>query len=325
MKVLIVSSTNAGQISPFVLEQVEAVRELGIQFDFYNIVGKGIIGYLKNFKILQKKLKAYQPDLIHAHYGLSGLLSLLAKGKYPLITTFHGNDINTLHPLNKLKPNWNKILSRAVYLFSDHSVFVTEDLAKQIKAKPEKSEIIPCQVNLDIFHPVDKAFARQKLDFSPLKKYVLFSSSFDISIKNYHLAREACNHFDNLELLELNGYTRQEVNLLLNACDLALLTSCNEGSNQFIKEAMACNCPIVSTKVGDAEWILGNTKGCFLTSSELKDVMNCINNALEFSSAVGKTRGRERIIELKLDAENISNRIFQVYQKVKSRCVVSVA
>jgi teichuronic acid biosynthesis glycosyltransferase TuaC len=312
MKVLIVSSGNSGQVAPFVYEQVESVKNLGVEFEYYNVEGHRSLGYLKNVKPLRKKIRSFQPDLIHAHYGLSGLLSLLAKGKVPMITTFHGNDINSLHPLNSLKPNWNKILSGMVHFRDSHSIFVTEDIADQIKAKSSKTDIIPCQVNLDAFYPIDKMVARKGLNLLRSKRYVLFSSSFLTPIKNYPLAKQACLHFDNLELIELTGFSRQEVNLLLNACDLALITSYNEGSNQFLKEAMACNRPIVSTNVGDISWIFGNTKGCFITKPEVSEVIINIKKALDFD----QTKGRNRIIELGLDSETISRRVLAVYKKV---------
>jgi teichuronic acid biosynthesis glycosyltransferase TuaC len=316
LRVLIISSGNSGQVSPFVYEQVEAVKKSGVEFDYYNVKGRGITGYLSNLRTLRKKIKSFKPDILHAHYGLSGLLSLLGKGKHPLVTTFHGNDINTLHPSDKLKPNWNKILSRIVYSGSNYSIFVTEDMAKQINAKPVKSGIIPCQVNLDIFYPRDKSDARKELKLSLSKRYVLFSSSFKTAIKNYPLAKQACSQFDNLELIELTGFSRGEVNLLLDACDVALLTSYNEGSNQFIKEAMSCCCPIVSTKVGDTEWIFGNTEGCYVTGFDPENVIGNLEKALDFGQTKGKTSGRERIIELGLDSETIARKILAVYNKV---------
>lgn len=316
MKVLIVSSVNGGQVSTFVYEQVEAIKKLGVEFEYHNVLGKGISGYLRNLGPLRRKIKSFQPEIIHAHYGLSGLLSLLVKERYPLVTTFHGNDINSMHPLNKLKPNWNKILSGIVHFWDDHSIFVTEDIANQINAKPVKSDIIPCQVNLGTFYSVDKADARKQLNLSPSKRYVLFSSSFRTPIKNYPLAKQACLHFDNLELIELSGFTRQEVNLLLNACDLALITSYNEGSNQFLKEAMACNRPIVSTNVGDTPWIFGNTEGCYITKPDPEDVISNMKKALDFCLQKRHTNGRNRIIELGLDSETISRKILGVYKKV---------
>jgi len=316
MKVLIVSSGNAGHVSPFVYEQVESVKSLGVEFEYYKVVGHGACGYLKNVYALRKKIGSFQPDIVHSHYGLSGLLSLLAKGRLPLITTFHGNDINSLHPLNSMKPNWNKFLSGIVHSGDSHSIFVTEDIANQIKANPLKSDIIPCQVNLDIFYPLDRVVARNELNLLPVKRYVLFSSSFLTPIKNYPLAKKACQHFDNLELIELNGFSRNEVNLLLNACDLALITSYNEGSNQFLKEAMSCNRPIVSTKVGDSEWIFGRTEGCYLTSFDPDDVLRNIKLALDFSQNKSQTNGRERIVELGLDSETIAKKVLGVYQGV---------
>ena len=182
-----------------------------------------------------------------------------------------------------MKPNWNKILSGIVHFRDSHSIFVTEDIADQIKAKSSKTDIIPCQVNMDTFYPVEKDKARIELNLLPSKRYVLFSSSFLTPIKNYPLAKQACLHFDNLELIELNGFSRREVNLLLNACDLALITSFNEGSNQFLKEAMACNRPIVSTNVGDTPWIFGNTEGCYITKPDPEDVIiNIKKKALDF-------------------------------------------
>jgi teichuronic acid biosynthesis glycosyltransferase TuaC len=316
LKVLIVCSGNTGKISPFIYEQAESVKMLSVQFEYYCILGKGISGYLKNVRLLKSRIKSYQPDLIHAHYGLSGLLSVLAKGRTPLITTFHGNDINTLHPLNKLRPNWNKIISGIVHFFSNHSIFVTEIIVNQIKARPSKTEIIPCQVNTDTFFPIDKSVARRQLNLSLSKGYVLFSSSFRTYIKNYPLAEQAFHNFDNLELIELKGYNRLEVNLLLNSCDIALLTSFNEGSNQFIKEAMSCNRPIVSTRVGDTEWIFGNTEGCYLTSFDPQDVAAKIELALEFSQNHKQTTGRERILELGLDSETTARKVLEVYKKV---------
>ena len=104
--------------------------------------------------------------------------------------------------------------------------------------------------------------------------------------------------------------------MLLNGCDLALITSFNEGSCQFLKEAMSCNRPIVSTKVGDSEWIFGTTEGCYITRFDPEEVIINIQKALDFSQTKGQTNGRDRIIQLGLDSETIAGRVFEVYKKV---------
>ena len=51
-----------------------------------------------------------------------------------------------------------------------------------------------------------------------------------------------------------------------NSVDCLILTSFHEGSPNVIKEAMACNLPIVSTKVGDVEEIINKTGKWFKKS-----------------------------------------------------------
>ena len=315
MRILIVCSGNTGQISPFVSEQVDSLKKFGINFSFFLIEGRGFLGYLKNITYLNKKITECNPALIHAHYGLSGLLALLVRNGYPLVTTFHGNDINPIHSNEISKPNLNRLFSRITYHFSNYSIFVNKDLALMVRAKQGKYSVIPCHVDLEMFYPINKTEARKLCGLSLTKKYVLFSSSFDNYIKNYPLAQKACRVFENLELIELKGFARPEVNVLLNACDLALITSFNEGSSQFIKEAMACNCPIVTTKVGDVDLVIGDTEGCYVTTFEVDEVISKIKKALAFVKKEKKTLGRQRIIELGLDAEHISQKVYDIYLK----------
>ena len=77
-----------------------------------------------------------------------------------------------------------------------------------------------------------------------------------------------------------------------------ILTSFSEGSPQIIKESMACNCPIVSTDVGDVRDVIGETEGCYICSYDPKDVADKIKLALTYSEEKGRTNGRKRIIEL---------------------------
>jgi teichuronic acid biosynthesis glycosyltransferase TuaC len=91
------------------------------------------------------------------------------------------------------------------------------------------------------------------------------------------------------------------------------MTSFNEGSPQFIKEAMVCGCPIVSTDVGDVSEIISQIEGCYLCSYDPCDVSQKIEKALSFNR---RTIGRQRIIDLELDSETIAGEIYEVYKKV---------
>ena len=102
----------------------------------------------------------------------------------------------------------------------------------------------------------------------------------------------------------------------LNAADILLLTSKWEGSPNIVKEAMACNVPVVATKVGDIEYLFGNTEGYYYTDTDPDKLAGKINYVLNNDI---KPNGRQRIIDLKLDSESIADEIIQLYQEVLSK------
>ena len=98
-----------------------------------------------------------------------------------------------------------------------------------------------------------------------------------------------------------------------NAAHLLLLTSKTEGSPNVIKEALACNCPIVATNVGDVKDIISNVSGCYICSYNPVNVAEKINNVLHFNK---RTIGREKIIRSGLDVESISRKLLSYYRKI---------
>ncbi len=318
MKLLIVCSKNSGRIAPFITDQAEALVRVGISVDYFTIVGKGLRGYLRNLLLLKKKIKEFNPDIIHAHYGLSGLLANLQR-KIPVVTTYHGSDINNPKVL---------IFSRLAIRLSAYNIFVSEKMTpksrphlspllkermEEVDIRRKKHSLVPCGVDVELFKPVDKFSAREQLNLEQDKKYILFAGSFTNRVKNPELAKQSVNQIENAELLELKGYTREQVALLMNAVDCVLMTSFTEGSPQFIKEAMACNCPVVSVPVGDVPEVIKDVEGCFVTSYTPADVAQKLKLALKFGQ---RTEGRKRIVELGLGAERVAIKIIGVYEKV---------
>jgi glycosyltransferase involved in cell wall biosynthesis len=306
MRVLVVCSGNHSRISPFIFEQMDTLSQLGIEVSLFQIKSKGIFGYLSNIKSLTEAIEEIKPDLIHGHYGFSGFISVMQLKK-PVVITYHGSDVN----------EW---LARPVSFFASRlaraNIFVSKVLEKKLVLS--KGTVIPCGVDIHFFTQMHKTDALTSLGINQDKKYVLFSSAFSYSVKNYPLAKSSIDILNDpsIELIELKNYTRQEVVMLLNACEAVLLTSFNEGSPQVIKEAMACNCPIVSTDVGDVKWVIGDMDGCYIASFDPNDFAGKLRLALAFAQKHGRTTGRQRIIELGLDSESIAKRIIEVYNKV---------
>ncbi|MBB3188024.1 glycosyltransferase [Microbacter margulisiae] len=303
MKVLIVCSKTNGKIAPFITEQVESLQPFNLSFDYFFIENKGIKGYLQAFFALKQTIKKGEPTLIHAHYGLSGLLANLQR-RIPVVTTYHGSDINNPKV---------KCFSKIAIRLSQYNIFVSEQLALKIRYR-SCFLVIPCGVNLSLFYPVEKQLARQALGWDTRAKYILFAGNPEDKVKNFTLAQQATETLENVYLIPLVNYRREEVNLLMNAADVALMTSITEGSPQFIKEAMACNCPIVSTDVGDVNNLISTTDGCFITSFDKEAVVHSIKAALDFSSTGKRTDGRLKIQGQGIDLATVASRINAIYQ-----------
>ena len=302
MKILIVASFNKGFFAPFILEQSEALEKMGQTVHFFGIQGHGIWGYVRNYKGLKRIIQDYKPDVIHAHYGLSGLLATLQR-RVPVVTTFHGSDINN----PKVLP-FSKIAMR----LSAFTIFVSQknvDIARPTK----KFALLPCGVNSDNFTEVPIGEARLKLQLEDSKKYVLFAGSFSNRVKNPELAQKAIALLKNVELIELKGYSRADVNYLMHAVDVALMTSHTEGSPQFVKEVMACGCPLVSVDVGDVKEVTAGVEGCYIVSREAEEIAEKLQIALNFK---GRTHGRERIVELGLENRKVAETILGIYNNV---------
>lgn len=303
MRVLIVARCKHGRFAPFITEQVTAIEKQGVECRYFGVDGKGIVGYLRQLPRLRKAIREFRPDIIHAHYGLCGLLANYQR-KIPVVTTYHGSDINDPRVLR---------LSKRSIRRSRFNIFVSR---KNVDiACPRKDfALIPCGIDLEDYPVIDKTEARRLMRLNPSGKYVLFAGAFDNPVKNAPLANAAMELVPETELLELKGYTRTQVATLMQAVDAFLMTSYTEGSPQVIKEAMACGCPIVSVDVGDVKEQISGLGGCSLAERNAEHISEQINDAINFH---GRTEGRKRIIERWLTNDVIASKLIEVYKLIK--------
>ena len=324
MKILIVGNNKPGHFAPFVEEQARALQQRGCEVVFYGVQGKGLLGYLRALPALRRMIRAERPDLVHAHYGLSGLLANLQR-IVPVLTTYHGSDINVPSVLR-----FSKIAMR----LSAHNIFVSQRnvtlalspnglITSRLK---KRYTLLPCGVNLPLSwsemqtQQVEQLtlnqWVQEKLNAGV--KHVLFAGAFDNAVKDAALAKAAINELTiegvKVELIELKGYNRNQVNALMYNCDTLLMTSKTEGSPQVIKEAMACGCPIVSMDVGDVAERVSGVEGCYVVPTrEPKDIAEALRKAIAFE---GKTNGRERILEMGLSNEQVAERLMAIYESI---------
>ncbi|WP_029038375.1 glycosyltransferase family 4 protein [Salinimicrobium xinjiangense] len=322
MRILFLSSGNSDKgISPIFLRQGESISKLGPEIVYFSIRGKGLKGYMKNMFAVRRSLKTSEYDVVHAHYGLTGIIALLSVRKEKVVISFMGDDIcgsnsssGKVTVISRYLSLLNSFLAGTFY---DQCIVKSEEMFLKIK-RPEKTVIIPNGVDLKCFRPLDKFSARQELEISHDKKVLLFASDPSRPEKNFDLARKSISLLENnkIEIIPLVGISQDKLVKLYNAADVLLLSSFHEGSPNVIKEAMACNCPIVSTKVGDVNWVMQDTEGCFISSFDPKEYSEKIKAALLFSKIKGRTQGRKRILDLKLDSQSVAEKIIKIYHNI---------
>jgi teichuronic acid biosynthesis glycosyltransferase TuaC len=333
MKILFVSSGNIKHtdVSPFIKAQGQSLKDLGYEVYYFPIKGKGLAGYLKNVRPLGRFILDEDFDVVHAHYSLSGVVARLAcrtlqrpqkkksenkrSTRPAVIVSLLGSDVNS--------KAFRRLLLRLISGIWDAIIVKSDEMKKNLALK--WAVVIPNGVNLNAFKPLNSSSCRAELGLDPFTNYILFAANPKREVKNFPLAKAAYSQLstlnsqlttDNCQLITLGTVPHSQIPYYLNACNVLILTSLWEGSPNIVKEAMACNVPIVSTKVGDVSWLFGDLDGHFLADPNPEDIAAKLSTALSFE---GRTQGRGRLIELGLDAESVARRIVGVYEKVMER------
>ncbi len=303
MKVLFVCSGNKdGEIGTVVQNQAQSIEQKGIQVYFFPIIGGGLNSYLKHIQKLKDFIRANRFDLTHAHYSFSGIVAALA-GCKPLVVSLMGSD--------SISNYFLKTFTRVSYFFLWNTVIVKSDLMRS-QTGIKKAIVLPNGVNLSKIDSIE--IGSDGIN----KETILFPADPYRKSKNFSLAEKAVALVDeDIELKVVFSKSHKDVIKEMKSAGIVLLSSRWEGSPNIIKEAMACERPIVSTRVGDVEWLFGNEPGHYLASHNAIDLSNKIALAYNFTRENENTNGRKRLIKLGLDSETIADRIIGIYSNLK--------
>lgn len=245
----------------FAKRTIGPLEEAGIEIHLFHLLSRtNPISILKSLKIIREEIRIIKPHVVHAHYGSITSLFCVFCTKLPRVTHFRGSDINRDPTQGTLKNLITYFSSQLSCLLSNHSVFVAQNLLDKLIIKPKNYTILPSPINTSLFHPKDKDNCKKKLGLDPKKKYVAFISSGGRSIKRPELAHAAVSlakkSNPEIEILVIHGIEPNKIPDYLSSCELLLMTSLYEGSPNCVREAMACNIPVVSVDVGDvAYWV----------------------------------------------------------------------
>lgn len=273
---------------------------------YFLIKGKGLIGYLSNIRKLNRCLQKNNFDIVHAHYSFTAFVASFAHAK-PLVVSLMGSDVK--------KGIIYCMIIRLMALFFSWKTIIVKSEDMQISLKMDKVMIIPNGVDLHRFNELDKIECQKKLGWNTNKKHILFPANIARPENNHQLLSAAVTEINNpnIETHWFNNVPNEDTPYWYNAADVVVMTSLWEGSPNAIKEARACNRPIVSTNVGNVKWLFGNVNGCYLSDFSVSNCAKKIKSALAFN---GKTCGRQRIINLGLSNDLVAKRLVEVYNEV---------
>jgi len=264
--------------------------------------------YRKILNIIdQKKL---QHDLIHSHFlWTSGYVGARLKERLqiPLIVSGYGYD---LYDLPFKSPAWRERI-RGILNDSDCIITVSKSLAECVRRLDVKSpvEILPTGYDGKRFYPRDRVACRRRLGL-PLNRKIILSIGSLVKVKGHMSLIHAMGELENRSKETLciilgegnlrnelqkeikrcgleaavwlvGRKPREELPLWINASDVFVLASLNEGNPTVMFEALGCGIPFVSTNVGGvSEIITSNEYGLICQNNDGRDLCDKIFEAL---------------------------------------------
>lgn len=298
---------------PFLVREVEHLRQCGVDVDVYPFRGEmKFSNYFRAWMRLQEQLKQKHYDLIHAQFGQSGVLALWPKS-LPYVVTYRGSDLNGIVG-NNGRMTWTGMvlqrISQLVALRANEIILVSEQMARFLPI--QRYHVIPSGVDLQLFHPQSQIRSRETLNLDVNGYYVLFAGNQNNPIKRYSLARAAIAQLQQpVQLLIAQGVLPSQMPLYMNAADVLLLTSAHEGSPNVVKEALACDLPVVSVDVGDVHKRLNGIEGCFICEDDRPETLAAALRKV----LLMKQRIQGRIAVQDLDMSRTVQRVIDVYKQ----------
>jgi glycosyltransferase involved in cell wall biosynthesis len=267
----------------------------------YYLAIESLFSYLSAKKTVKNFLNEWNPDIIHLHGSLSEslLVNWIKKGfKKPLLVTVYGEDVTRY---SKQFPS--SLLVKNTFKNADAIISQSEFLKKEIGRlgiKNKRFFIIPMGALIEKFKPKGKNIARARLNLPQDKKIILFVGHLfarkgveylikalkQVSKKEKkvlcciigsgHLELQLKKLASDLGLNQnvkfLGQKKHSQIPQFMNACDIFVLPSLNEGLPVVLCEALACGKPVVATNVAGTPELVNIDVGLLVKPKDPDDL-----------------------------------------------------
>jgi glycosyltransferase involved in cell wall biosynthesis len=299
----------------FIKRQADFLKAAGIDVDVFHFQGhKNPLKYLRAWTQAQRRLARERYDLVHAQFGQSGLLAL--PKRIPLVVTFRGSDLlgivgdkdGRYTPQGKI----GQKISRMVASRADAVIVVSEQMKTHLPSSIA-AHVIPSGIDFGLFRCMSQEEARLRLGLPLNERLVLFVGRPTQARKRFEISERAVEILNRSlpsKLIIAWGVDHADMPTYMNACDVLVFTSMQEGSPNAVKEALACNLPVVSVPVGDVAMRIQGIEGCQLCADDSPETVAA---SLEQVLRRGqRSVSRERVKNL--DEKIITGQVIRIYQ-----------
>ena len=257
-------------------------------------------------------------DIVNGHYGLWCLAARL-QWTTPVVASFLGGDLmGELYVAGGLSKKAHLVMSASRWLCRHVDAVIVKSEEMKRAAPGNTVFVIANGVDFELFRPIACAETRAALGWDQHRYYILFGNDPNAYRKNFPLAQATIERLRargiSAELVVASGLPQTKVAYYLNASNALLLPSMYEGSPNVVKEAMACNVPVVATDVGDVSQVIGHTKGCVVCSSDPDALAAGLETALRHTEP---TTGRSDIQHLECSVA--AQQVIAAYRHVVSK------
>jgi glycosyltransferase involved in cell wall biosynthesis len=193
-------------------------------------------------------------------------------------------------------------------------VVKSKNLAEALPGDISRSKvrIVPNGVDTERFKTMERDAARRQLGWPLESEVVLFATVRGHPRKRLGLAQQVTEKLNvnghKVEFKIMQGVPHEQVPIWMNAADVMLLTSVHEGGVNVVKEAMACNLPIVSVDVGDVRERLNGVEPGAVVNDDPDALASALEEVLREK---GRSNGRDHLSEVTLPA--VSRRLKEFY------------
>ena len=307
----------------FVEQQIKGLQNAGLEVEVMIVdrTNEGYGAYRHLRSRVKEEMAKTQADLAHVMYGgVMAKIVVCSLSERPVIVSFCGSDLlgeKLPGAVRKLAVAYGVWCSRFASRRACGVVVKSKNLLDALPKSVDRAwvRIIPNGVDLGRFKPLDPKECQTRMGWPEDRLHVLFPANSGSPVKRLWLAEAAVTRAKALgvpaELHLLQRVKHEDVPLWLNASDCLILTSDHEGSPNIVKEALACNRPIVSVDVGDVAERIAGVNGCFLCEAQPDAIGLCLQKIFQGPRRVD---GRARVAELSL--QKIAEKLRQFYTEV---------